>query len=747
MDADSGNHQSPTHSVNSQSSGSSDHTMRAMNPTLNGHGTNSVMNGNGTVAPMFDYSSPSFSDNTSNSPEAILGNSNQAVSHLLNEDFMTWLLSRDTNSPSIVPATGANGSVVPNNFTLSEQPANQLSNIPLEYNYYDIDFDIMEGNHFLSASPTSSIKLEDTLANQKQLQSSPQSHNTSQHPKHSHPPQNHTRHQSTYPCSDITCQAIRQAINLHDNDTLLDKFIRPSFVSHAIDIYWSVHSRWPILHRPSFDINKAPPHLLVSMITISMYLIRDEDARELAIKIHDTFRYNIYMCPEFKAPIAIWVFQSLLLAEIFEMLTSTEEQHDMASRFYQVLIASMRQGGTMGEKGHEDDNKDDSTTNSGTASGDEDNGVLQNLSEAEVAWKSFIKREAKKRIAYFAFVLDTQHCAFFNKPPSVFISDLPFRLPCEEAVWEAEDADSWIKLKRSYPATPYFQQMISIFLKLESSSITHQLSPWNMMIIFHGLISVGWRTRLRESVIITGEEEFSPTAVSTNNFVGIVSESYYGWLRHYRTAFITSNKLPFNHPYVLGCLTTYEFAHVILNTDIQRNQDFLQLLTSSSSSSANSSRAIKSCRVLCHWASSINAISALTHALDLIDMFLVSDIKYDVSKETAFHRPWCLYLSAITIWIFEYFSGRNDRPRYAENLSLSQYLGRLRATLSRKGLDNRASLAKLAINPQVIYDKENIHKCEANVLLRQIIELLKASRWGVLQNRIKILNDVLSYDV
>jgi hypothetical protein len=636
------------------------------------------------ISSQLESLSPSHSDNTHESPEAVLGNTNQAVSHLQNEDFMAWLLTGD---PSPFPSQAQSELAVP-----FLEPAH-VERASLESSF---DIKIPEYLYFNTAGAT---------------------------------PDDQEPTKSV--CSMATCSKIRRAINIPEDNPLVQKFINPSFISYAVDIYWSLHNRWPILHRPTFSLNEAPPHLVISMITIAMYLTQDEDAIQLSIRIHETLRYNIYMLPEFKAPTAIFVFQSLLLAEIFEMMISTEEQHDMATRFYPVLVASMRKGGTMGLSDDSDDRERD-----GSAP----------ISENEVEWRRFINHEGKRRIAFFAFVLDTQHSTFFNQPPSVFISDLPFRLPCEEALWEAGDAPTWALLKQSFPPNPYFKPTVSSFLKLENTS--YQLSPWNMMIVLHGLMSVAWNLRLRESIMRESGVPESPAGEGAriHNGGNIISESYGGWLRCYRVTFIISGKLPFNHPYVLGCLTTYEFAHVILNADIQRCQQFIELLAGMSQSRSKKnakSQNESTFNALHQWANSGNAILALNHALDLIDMFSIMEQKYDVSKETAFHRPWCLYAAVMTVWVFQYFSGLAEDRQTASTVSLSQYLGRARATISRRFLETSTVEHSSSIHYRLMYNRHYVDTCEANVLLLQVTELLSPCRWGFMKGRLRIVQEML----
>ena len=257
--------------------------------------------------------------------------------------------------------------------------------------------------------------------------------------------------------------------------------------------------------------------------------------------------------------------------------------------------------------------------------------------------------------------------------------------------------------------------------------------------------------RLRESII---PDQTAPAQDYTTDYnsrkiitarnqrwVHAISESYYGWLRHYRLAFLTNGKLPFNHPYVLGCLTTYEFAHMILNADVQDFDSFITILSTLKTTPAETMIHRRSqatlealAKSICEWTSSTQAVQALTHALDLIDLFLLGESKYDVTKETAFHRTWSLYIACITVWIFQYFalclgSSIHEIMNAQNDIGLPQYLARIRTRISKK-----LNLGKIVDNEgayRLILDKKTVGLCEANVLLEQAVELLTPCRWGV----------------
>jgi hypothetical protein len=375
-------------------------------------------------------------------------------------------------------------------------------------------------------------------------------------------------------------------------------------------------------------------------------------------------------------------------------------------------------------------------------------------------WGKFIDHESRKRVAFFAFVVDTQHTAMFNHAPSMFISDLRFRLPCDEAMWEAPDAASWRRIRNKSPEPPaHFTTTIGAFLRLDSAEPLPTLSPWGMMIILHGLISVGWNMRLRERIIPENEStESNDNGTSGASWwMQSISESYCGWLRHYRDIFITSAKLPVNHPYVLGCLTTYELAHIVLNVNVLDSENFIKALVSVRHENGTTSRSMSALEYLAHTVAdeflSTRATYAVRHALDMIEMFIMGDKKYDVVGETAFHRTYCLYLSALTVWTFQYLieiADRNSQRPLTEyssesvwqqasqnsgvhtEIKVATYLGRLRGVISKLEpqviMQQRKWVNSISLT-DIVLDRKSINSCGANILLHHVVDLIRLCRW------------------
>ena len=113
---------------------------------------------------------------------------------------------------------------------------------------------------------------------------------------------------------------------------MYQQYHTPEALSEFVNIYWTeFHIQYPILHRPTTTITRsAHLPLFVAMITIGMAIAGDDTAHELAVKIHEELRWQIYSSKSFKHPAKLWEMQTLLLREIFDKMLSGRHQHEMA---------------------------------------------------------------------------------------------------------------------------------------------------------------------------------------------------------------------------------------------------------------------------------------------------------------------------------------------------------------------------------------------------------------------------------
>ncbi|WBW70784.1 DNA-binding transcription factor, zf-fungal binuclear cluster type Klf1 [Schizosaccharomyces osmophilus] len=467
-----------------------------------------------------------------------------------------------------------------------------------------------------------------------------------------------------------------------------------------ISDYWRhFHPRWPFLHRATLKLDEAPVELLLAMITMGMHFTGDAFAFDIAVFVHSTLRFSIYIHPNFNPPASLWVYQALLIVEIFEKMTSTLEQHNLSQIFHGVTIESLQKGLPT-----------EDTVTSKTS------GNMSGTVNAQQKWRRWVDQEAIKRIAFFSFVLDSQHVILFGYRPLVDITSLGLPLLCEESLWNAASYEDWIALVNERDP-PHFFPILKIFLKNEN--LPPKLTPWNMMIVLHGLTVIGWILGRNNLGMV--ESIMQSNGSNLKNCRTLLKSSYKFWLCTYRMFFLNDGTLPLNHPYVRGCLATYELAYISLHTNIVALQTYVK------STAFRSKRLCASTsRYIFAWMASDNSNVSIKHSVDMVEAFLGGDMEYNINNETGLHRPWCLYIVTLILWAYGYLSDArcelvepgNDNYKS----QLNTYLMQLRTSLSETPKDS-------------VYIRS-----KTLPLLKCVIDVLRPARWGLLADGVQILS-------
>lgn len=204
-------------------------------------------------------------------------------------------------------------------------------------------------------------------------------------------------------------------------------------IERFLEIYWLIyHPQYPILHRPSFSNFDCHPLLLLSMIMLGANLssstgynesILFHEPQKLADEIAQPLRWLIFASPDCKPPAKVWVVQSLLLLETYEITSSSRTLHERAYLHHGAKIQILRRSPILGGDPLKDDNEE------GTE-------ILQRH-----VWKKWIEVESMKRATLMAFYLDTVHATVYGHIIILYAHQIKLSLPCEDELWEFENTD------------------------------------------------------------------------------------------------------------------------------------------------------------------------------------------------------------------------------------------------------------------------------------------------------------------
>ncbi|KAK9321893.1 fungal-specific transcription factor domain-containing protein [Lipomyces orientalis] len=461
----------------------------------------------------------------------------------------------------------------------------------------------------------------------------------------------------------VSPEALSRIFDLYRNvmpDLVDDPQMNCHTVSSWVHLYWRhFHPQYPILHKPTSDPNNLPPHLLVAMFTLGMKYDKDSTSIQLGIRLHLNLRNLVYSSPDFVPPAKLWVFQTLLLGEMFEKVTANRHLHEMSHVFHGTLITLMRRGSSLINP----ELTEDSTSNEAT-------------NAAERRWKQWIKTETTIRTAFFAFIVDIQHAEMFGHTPALYANELYLDLPCDDNIWNAADSESWnAMMKNSRKRRLSFVSSLKLVMSHGWNRL--RLNPFGRYIVLHGLLSISWTMRQRGIISFgikkeaeMGTRDVSPrgtpepprrlatetgskdSAAMSGDWSGVIYKAFETW----KLAFDLSeseNPSASGIPFILASSSLHRLGVIRLYTDVLQLHVYAGLsnVLGRAIRAQDWLRAEESMKV---WAKSDGASISVWHASRLVSGALLGQPAYSADVDVVLHRPWCLYIACLVLWAYGY---------------------------------------------------------------------------------------------
>lgn len=256
-------------------------------------------------------------------------------------------------------------------------------------------------------------------------------------------------------------------------------------IERCLQVYWLIyHPQYPILHKPSFSNYEAHPLLLLAMIMLGAGLspCTGADEREvlqhpksLADEIAVPLRWLILSNADCKPPARLWVIQSLLLLETYEITSTTRFLHERAYLHHGAKIQLLRRSPVLGGDPLKDEDEDDAYL------------------PANHVWRKWVEVESMKRATLMAFYLDTVHATVYGHMIVLYAHQIRLSLPCEDELWEFDNlglkADSFKGLK-----TPKFLGALKSLLHRQKI----RTSSFGKKILLAGLLTIMFQMQQKD---------------------------------------------------------------------------------------------------------------------------------------------------------------------------------------------------------------------------------------------------------
>jgi hypothetical protein len=257
-------------------------------------------------------------------------------------------------------------------------------------------------------------------------------------------------------------------------------------------------------------------------------------------------------------------------------------------------------------------------------------------------WLEWVAFEERKRVGWFAFLMDTSNAALFRHYHIVHCFSVQLDWPACDAVWDAREPYDWNRCQRTAPRLPPFRSALKDAVTRGTLPPVSEFSLW---ILLHGLLSVSstvlWRDLGDLSMI--PEARVSLWKDSLRRAFGVVSNSLAGMLARRRASHeplhIYYTGIPLANLGKILVLSDTEALRIFAGERALAGRPVVSAEWNAASTYAHA------------WARSMDGAHAFHAAVRLLDgVFTWAHERRN--PPVASITPFCCYIAAIIIWAY-----------------------------------------------------------------------------------------------
>jgi hypothetical protein len=545
--------------------------------------------------------------------------------------------------------------------------------------------------------------------------------------------------------------------NKDDDHHVLSLHMMQTYISS----YWvHFHPQLPILHKPTFNASTCPDLLLLAIMCLGASCLEKNYGHEVtqACSALSNFlawhlRWELFMDADFRPPAKLWIFQGLLLLEIFEKMYSTRPLHERAHIHHATTLTLMRRGSSLIGR---------SALDSPPSIKDGKNNSIGGANTPDEWWNHWITNEATRRAAFAAFVLDSIHATMFGHSAVMVAHEMRLPLPCDEALWSATSSSEVGRVEASLHQNGVKQMSFLDGLKKTLNGQTVRTNSFGRTILMAGLLSVSWHMNQRDLQV--SSLGVSQALGGRDKWRGSLTRAFDFWKQDFDSSVARPNDLsaPGAYSYSNGLdhdnffesrTVLHHLAHMAMHVDIVDCQIYAGAgrLLGRSITPQDYNGAQR--RMKEHWAPTARARDATFYALRFLSNVMVagdhsmkpnanlsSGFSYSARDDFLLNRPWVLYTATLIVWSYGYaLDGPVKQPysipRYEDKVQdMMAYLRRVGGVSKPDdlaGLQDRNACLGLLIIMRDMFKKtrwELLH--EASNLLTKCIDMLVPGAGG-----------------
>ncbi|PNY28757.1 Zinc finger protein [Tolypocladium capitatum] len=460
-----------------------------------------------------------------------------------------------------------------------------------------------------------------------------------------------------------------------DSNHMLSRRMMQAYISS----YWYHFSdQMPILHKPTFCSDKTPNLLLLAMMAIGAACL-DRAHGQQVIKagakmshfLARHLRWEIFMDWNFRPPAKLWVFQALILLELYEKMYSTRELHERAHIHHATTITLMRRGRSLIGKCPLDSPPGNPREQNGSHHASAGGAARM----PDEWWSHWITSEATRRAAFAAFIVDTTHATMFGHSGVMAAHELRLALPCDESLWRATSSAEVARVESNLSSQGIKPMS---FLEGLKRTLGHQEVPttsFGRTVLMAGLLSVTYHMHQRDlQVNILGGGVMHALG-GRDKWRATLTRAYDSWKADFDKAL--AQREPSSDPYrhdaakhevniVFASRTVlHHLAHMAMHADIVDCQIFARARRLLGRSIGPQELRGAERRIREFWAHTARARDATYYALKFLRSVLLPgtdgashaqwhglDKPYEARHDELMNRPWVLYFAALIVWCY-----------------------------------------------------------------------------------------------
>ncbi|KAI1385385.1 uncharacterized protein F4822DRAFT_412917 [Hypoxylon trugodes] len=236
-----------------------------------------------------------------------------------------------------------------------------------------------------------------------------------------------------------------------------------------------IHPYWPILHEPTFDIDKCPTILTATILILASWLENGPEHQKLAPLVFDEVnRIRMDLHPR------LYFLQAVLLYVVYATCTLTSEgMVAKALNLTGLLISTCRYLGVF----------------NGQYTCRDKTGDVNEFTCPFIAWRV---QEQLNRLAFSVLRVDAYLSVLLDHPPSLRYQELCIPLPKSEQLWAAATEEERRKLQWNEPAGRE-KALFSFFMRDSLDPTRVNTLPYFLTDIDHHLNACATQTHVWEA--------------------------------------------------------------------------------------------------------------------------------------------------------------------------------------------------------------------------------------------------------